>query len=771
MLATKSDMSHGQHQTLYVVVSIVIAVLGSWTALDLNRQARSRVRQHRPNLGWLAATALAMGLSIWSMHFVAMLGFDAGFPIRYDVLLTTGSLILAIGSTALAFLAIRTKHPSHGRVAVAGLFMGCGICLMHYVGMAAIRAPAHMSYNWWLVAASLLIAVVASWAALVAALRDDGLTLRAIGAVVLGFAICSMHYTAMAAASFEPLPHAVTGADIDRLALAFGIASSTMLLLFLALMSSMFDRRFELQSLRETRRAARSEAYLRTVLGELPVGVFVVNADTRRIEFANREAAYLAGAEVEGRSLPDPALLKGHHPDGRAFEHQDYPVVRTLMTGARVDRLPVRISRPDGSDFHAEASSVPVRDEHGRVSMVVLALADVTARVVAEESLRQAQKLGAIGQLTGGIAHDFNNLLTVIRSSADLLRRPDLPDEKRGRYVDAIAATADRAARLTSQLLAFARRQTLMPERFDVGSRLSAIQEMLRTIAGPRIAVRIEASDQNCFVEADPSQFETAIVNMVVNARDAMNGEGRLTIVVACTASVPAGSSHDARDGDYVRVAIGDTGTGIPADQLDRVFEPFFTTKPQGAGTGLGLSQVFGFAKQSGGEIQVMSRVGEGTTFSLYLPRTAPPAEAAQHSPLATGETDVRSTILVVEDNIQVGEFAVHLLEDLGHDVVWADSGTAALQMFKARPGAFDLVFTDVVMPGMSGIELAQQLRRIAPEIPVILTSGYSDALSRDGTQGLPLLQKPYSMDSLAQAIGLALKAPGSRAMSGDLIA
>jgi len=250
----------------------------------------------------------------------------------------------------------------------------------------------------------------------------------------------------------------------------------------------------------------------------------------------------------------------------------------------------------------------------------------VTAEKAQGEALRQAQKMEAVGQLTGGVAHDFNNLLTVIRSSTDMLKRPDVTEERRARYVAAISQTIDRAAKLTAQLLAFARRQTLQPVVFAVCDSVRGVDEMMGTLTGSRIQIVTNLPSLRCFVNADPSQFDTALVNMALNARDAMSGEGQLIITVKSVDSLPAIRSHVPIRGAYVAVSVADTGVGIPASSLEQVFEPFYTTKGVGQGTGLGLSQVFGFAKQSGGEVDVISEVGRGTTFTLYLPRVDEPA-------------------------------------------------------------------------------------------------------------------------------------------------
>ena len=380
-------------------------------------------------------------------------------------------------------------------------------------------------------------------------------------------------------------------------------------------------------------------------------------------------------------------------------------------------------------------------------------VAEAKQREQAEEQFRQAQKLEAIGQLTGGVAHDFNNLLTVIRSSVDLLKRPNLPDERRIRYINAISDTVERAAKLTGQLLAFARRQALQPETFAACDSVRQLGDMLGTLTGSRIEVVTELPEERCFVNADPSQFDTALVNMAVNARDAMDGTGRLTIRVRAVAQLPAVRQHSAVSGAYVAVSLTDTGSGIPADRLEHIFEPFFTTKEEGKGTGLGLSQVFGFAKQSGGEITVESRVGEGTTFTIFLPRVVAgkhPAKEEEIPPLMDGHG---TRVLVVEDNAEIGKFAMQSLDELGYETVWTTSAEAALAELAKDADSFDVVFSDVVMTGMGGIELGRRIRRDHHDVPVVLTSGFSHVLAQSGTYGFELLHKPYSVEQLSRVL------------------
>ena len=391
-------------------------------------------------------------------------------------------------------------------------------------------------------------------------------------------------------------------------------------------------------------------------------------------------------------------------------------------------------------------------------------LGDANARLVREieekermhSVLVQSQKMEAVGQLTGGVAHDFNNLLTIIRSSVDFLRRDDVTEARRARYVEAISQTVDRAAKLTGQLLAFARRQALTPVAFDVAEQVENVADLVRPLVGARIAIEVRKPKQPCYVKADISQFETALINLAVNGRDAMQGEGLLIFSIEAVGGVPSVRGHAGSVGDFVVVSVEDRGPGIPIDQQAAIFEPFFTTKDVGKGTGLGLSQVFGFAKQSGGEVAVRSQEGRGATFLLYLPRV-PDEEDPQSSGAPASPSDQAAAtglrVLVVEDNDAVGQFAVEMLADLGHRPLLAASAQEAFTALDEDGGAFDAVFSDVMMPGMNGLAMAQALRERFPSLPVLLTSGYSHVVAQEGTHGFELLRKPYSIEALARRL------------------
>ncbi len=468
-----------------------------------------------------------------------------------------------------------------------------------------------------------------------------------------------------------------------------------------------------------------------------------------------------SSADVIGKPFWETPWFAGTHGMSAAVRE----AFDTVLKGEAV-RLEMRLRLPIGErDF--DFGMRPVLDRHGNITGAVPEAVDITERRLGEEALRQSQKMEAIGQLTGGVAHDFNNLLTIIRSATDFLRRRELPEERRRRYVDAISDTVERASKLTAQLLAFARRQPLKPQMFNVGSQVEGVAQLVRPLVGGRIEISVEIQDADCFTVADVAQFETALINLAINARDAMEDEGRLTIAVRKVQGIPRLRAQSARGGDYVAISVADTGSGIAPEHLDLIFEPFFTTKEVGKGTGLGLSQAFGFAKQSEGDIAVTSTQGQGATFTIYLPQAQSPATekeaAALTSEAATTGRGYR--VLVVEDNDDVGQFSTELLEDLGYVVRRVANANAALAILRENEFAVDLVFSDVIMPGMNGVELAGVIRERYPGLPVVLTSGYSNVLAESAHRGFELIQKPYSVESLSRILRKAIseKLSGAR--------
>ena len=446
----------------------------------------------------------------------------------------------------------------------------------------------------------------------------------------------------------------------------------------------------------------------------------------------------------------------------------DLPVVQAswarCLTG-EVVTFECRCRHRDGHQLWMETLLTPVRGPSGSVDQVISTKRDVTARRVAEERLRQSLKLEAIGLLAGGVAHDFNNLLTVIGGSTELVLSGLEPDSPNRGLLEDVSAAADRGAALTRQLLAFSRQQFVKPELFDLTAVVRDSCKMLVRLIGEDVRLITEFAEEVAPIEADPRQLEQVLMNLIVNARDAMPRGGRLTI---STSAEDVGEVHPRRPascppGCYVRLSVADTGEGMPPEVLDRIFEPFFTTKPTGKGTGLGLATVHGIVGQARGFVAVKSEVGSGTTFDVYFPKQQ---QVSDECPSGFGPDlpdQGTELVLLVEDEPAVRQLAVNALRKKGFQVVEAESGREALSVYETLQMPPALLVTDVVMPDMSGPELAEVLTLQQPRLKVLYTSGYSsDAVLRHGVEEdrFEFLQKPYSLDNLVHAVHAVLKRP-----------
>ncbi len=405
--------------------------------------------------------------------------------------------------------------------------------------------------------------------------------------------------------------------------------------------------------------------------------------------------------------------------------------------------------RKDGTFFWASVVIDAIRDDNGNILGFAKITRDISERRQAQQNLEkiqrqlaESQKLDALGQLTGGVAHDFNNLLMIVTGNIHTLKRLAGNDAKGLRAVQAIERASQHGASLTRQLLTFARRQSLSPQTIDLSERIHSVREVLDTGLGGVVQILIHVDAGVWPVTVDPGEFEAALVNLVINARDAMPGGGTVTIRASNTRL-----DDDARSGDFVAIQVEDAGTGIPPDVVAKVFDPFFTTKPLGKGTGLGLSQVHGFAHQAGGTVTVASELGKGTTLTIYLPRSMPEAVSESADPGAVGN----GTVLLVEDNPDVASASTGLLEQLGYSVRWVADAESALSALD-RDG-IDLVFSDIVMSGkMDGLGLARAIKQKHPALPILLTTGYSDAL-QNVRGDFPILRKPYQLHELSRAL------------------
>ncbi|MFN3522023.1 MAG: PAS domain-containing protein [Phenylobacterium sp.] len=538
------------------------------------------------------------------------------------------------------------------------------------------------------------------------------------------------------------------------------------------------EQRLAGQKLRE------SEARFHALADSAPVLLWVSRTDGGR-EFANRAYVDFLGVSFEEALAFDWRLRL--HPDD--LER----ILREQVEGESSGRqftLEARYRRADGEWRWIRSVSQPRhapggefagfigigyditdarRAEEGLTRINELLAERVQAALAerdhAEAALRRAQKLEAVGQLTGGVAHDFNNLLTVIIGALDLMQRHPEDAARRTRMIEAAQGAARRGERLTQQLLAFSRRQALRPELVCVDELLRESEPLLRRAVGEAVALTVAPAAPGAVVRIDPSQFEAAVLNMVVNARDAVASGGAIRIETVRQA-LDAGQVEDLAAGDYLCIVVHDTGVGMAPEVIARVFEPFFTTKEVGKGTGLGLSQVYGFARQSGGGVGIDSAPGKGASVRLFLPcaeaaaaepqpqpEPAPPRAAAPAPPAPA------LAVLLVEDDLEVGDLVVAMLQELGHRVIRAGYVDEALPILRSDQ-AVDLLLTDLVMPGgRNGVDLAREAVELRPGLPVILSSGYTgDALSAADGAPWPLLRKPYSADALAQTIAAALR-------------
>jgi PAS domain S-box-containing protein len=509
--------------------------------------------------------------------------------------------------------------------------------------------------------------------------------------------------------------------------------------------------------------------------------------------------------------LPPEAAEESHedwvrriHPEDRALAESQFK--QAVKNGAREYSVQYRIIRPsDGEVRWISVKSMIDRDDSGRALRLIGAHTDVTDEVNAdralrkseeearqlaaklaelnatleqrveektrereaageqlkatEEALRQSQKMEAVGQLTGGIAHDFNNLLTGIVGSLDLMRTrlAQGRTDNIARYIDAAMTSANRAAALTHRLLAFARRQPLIPKSIDANALVISLEDLLRRTIGERLDLEIVAAPDLWSTLCDPNQLESALLNLAINARDAMPDGGKLTIT---TANVPLAIARAEApvlaSGDYICISVADTGTGMSADVVARAFDPFFTTKPIGQGTGLGLSMIYGFARQSNGHVSIDSRAGCGTTVNLYLPRhdgvvAADPVSAARdETPVATGET-----VLVVEDEPVVRAIIMEMLQDQGYRALEAVDGPSGLRVLLAEEH-IDLLVTDVGLPGMNGRQLADQARETRPDLKILFITGYAESVAMAQgflLPGMEMITKPFDLDKLSMRV------------------
>jgi PAS domain S-box-containing protein len=857
----------GVYDYRLVALSIGIAIVASYAALDLAGRIPTASGKFR--LMWLWSAAVAMGFGIAAMHFIGMEALHLPMPMMFDWPTVLISLVAAILASGLAFHVAGKPNVGFRGIVFAGICMGSGVAVTHYLSMEAMRIPVTRNYSPGLVLLSILMGIILSAAALHQAFRSSEPSAsnswrRFSSALLLGLAIAATHNIGMAAMHFALRPTVI---DHDSVSIGFGsITAMTLTILGLVFIASIAGRRFSQQE----QELADNRLQLQAIFDNMRDGIILV--DTRRnILLSNKASVALLGLPTStsnadyrnnfevwytnGQPVPPEGLalsmaLKGTyihsqelvirrkdtgltlnvevsttpvrntageiiqfivtyhdvsdrqtHADTRArlaaivdssedaiigkddtgiitswnsaaekiFGYmaeemiglsilrilpedrlqEEFEFLNRLKRGEVVDHVETIRKTKNGKLIHVSLTISPIRDANGKVIGASKIARDITQRKQLERQLQQSQKMEAIGQLTGGIAHDFNNLLAVIVGNLSLLERLVGDNEAATKRVLTAQKAASRAADLTRRLLAFSSNEELKPAATKLSHSIRNLMELAARTLGPEIKILTKLDENIPPVFVDPAGLESALLNLAVNARDAMPRGGSLTItteLVTLEENYPPVKTGDMKAGHYASVSVTDTGTGMSRETMERALEPFFTTKPRDRGTGLGLAMVYGFVKQSGGSIRLYSEIGYGTTVTFYL-------QLAQGQVKANAAVEhqsfhaVSGKVLVVDDEVDLLDIAVAYLEQMGYTPLHAVDGASALALIE-RNADIALVITDVIMPGgMNGVELVQKIRQLLPAVKVIYSSGFpADALAeRSGTvvDGL-LLHKPY---------------------------
>jgi two-component system, cell cycle sensor histidine kinase and response regulator CckA len=529
-----------------------------------------------------------------------------------------------------------------------------------------------------------------------------------------------------------------------------------------AVQRALQERRDRRERKRAEEALAQSEAKMRSILNSVDEGFIVIDRDYRILS-ANKafcEFANMREDQVIGRQCHEIA----HQRRQACFESgEECPVRKTFETGK--DQVALHTHEdPSGNQYHVELKSYPIVDRSGNLTSVIETITDVTEKHKLQEQLVQSQKMESVARLAGGVAHDFNNMLSIIIGHSELAMGQVDPSQPLCEDLSEIRKAAERSAALVRQLLAFARKQTVSPKVLDLNKTVSGMLKMLRPLIGENIDLVWRPGGEICPVKMDPSQIDQILANLCVNARDAIEGVGQITIETDITTiDQDFCTRHpDFFPGEYVSLAVSDDGSGMNRETLDYIFEPFFTTKEVGRGTGLGLATVYGIVKQNNGFIQVSSEPGEGTTFWLYLPRHGvAPQETQPHAP-AVPPPGGHETILLVEDESSILNMAKMMLEKLGYRVLPAVTPSQAIDLAHEHKAEIRLLIADVVMPEMNGRDLAEEVAALNPEVACLFMSGYSgDVIAHHGmlSEEVHFIQKPFSMQDLAAKVRQVLDA------------
>jgi PAS domain S-box-containing protein len=517
------------------------------------------------------------------------------------------------------------------------------------------------------------------------------------------------------------------------------------------------------KKLREQEEAtATTHALLMAAIEQSPSGILVFDAPTGNIRIANAAALAIRGETnaklVDISMMQQPQHWGFCHPDGRPYKYYELPQSIAIMTGATIKDLEMLIKRDSGEVRWVLASASPVMDSKNNIVASILILQDITERRRLSEQLHQAQKMEAVGQLTGGIAHDFNNILTAIIGYGSLIRNNLGHDDTNRLYIDQVLKSAEKAADLTKNLLAFSRKQIISPKKTNLNETVASVQRLISRLIGEDIELNINLHSEDIPVFVDSGLIEQVLLNLAANARDAMPKGGKLEITTTVTTLNENGLVGKDDHRKYALIRVRDTGTGIEQKIIDKIFEPFFTTKEKGKGTGLGLAMAYGIIKQHNGYIFVSSEVGKGTEFRIYLPLFAKEFEGTAPTNKQGDSTAPKGTetVLLAEDSDDVRGITREILLSHGYKVIEAIDGEEAVEKFKQTPESIDLLLFDVIMPKKNGKEAYEEIKRLRPDVKVLFLSGYAtDILSKRNMleEGINFLPKPVTPPVLLKKV------------------
>ena len=747
------------HDRPLIAISVVIAFLSSYAAQDL--LGRLKPGKGGGKRGWTAGAALALGSGYWAMHVVSMLAYyPAEDRISYDGRLVAASLAFAVATSWAGLGIVARNGLSRLSATFAGLCIGLGIVNTQILGFMAVDVTFPVGLSVGFVAISVLLSVGAGL--IVAALAFTGTDpARSLAAACcMTLAVAGEHYVTLIDVSFAPGTARAAAETSHPNALGLLVAFALCALLCLGFGASWFDRTASDALGREAEALRLSEGRFRLLVDGLKDHALLMLDAGGAISQWNDGAARLTGyGEGEAAGMPWEVL----------FTEADRTagVPAGLLAAASVGgaaSLAADLRRKGGATRPSVQTLQPVSLPDGSSAGYAVLVRDVTEERKAEARLRetqaalvQSQKMEAIGQLTGGIAHDFNNLLTVVLGHLEFADRAVANGDaaRLARCVDGARGGAERARTLTGRLMSFARKQALAPVTLSANDIVgNMVQLVRRTLAG-RIELEtvMEPAPWPCHV--DPGQLEGAVLNLVINARDAIPGRGRITLSTANAEAADVPGANPTGPG-YVRVAVADDGAGMDSATLTRVFEPFFTTKPSGQGTGLGLAMVYGFVQQSGGLVSIRSAPGRGTEVAMHFPRReAAPAAVPDGAELAPPARGAGERILIVEDEPEVRSLCAETLRSLGYAVDEAgDAPSAAAALAGAR---YDVLLVDLGLPGDGGLDVAMACRRASPGTDVVLTTGHGDAIDpgvEDAVEASDCILKPFTPEQLARTVG-----------------